>query len=91
LILRSPPSLGVIYLHQVALELFETDWAELIGTPSSVSAEPTAQPDRSSALSAALENGYVNGYEGWRKSFKGTRFKIMDATVFNVEAPSGSR
>lgn len=87
----SEPEPVFVYANQAALTLFEADWDELIGTPSSKSAEPVdaIQEDRSAALKAALENGYIDDYEGWRQSFKGTRFKISRATVFNVEAPGG--
>ena len=81
------------FVAQAALNLFETEWEQLIDTPSSRSAEPEKdiQEDRSTALAAALEKGFIDNYEGWRKSFKGNRVMIRDATLFNVEAPNGDR
>ncbi|KAL4515529.1 hypothetical protein Ndes2437B_g06964 [Nannochloris sp. 'desiccata'] len=80
-----------VYANQAALDLFEAEWDELIGTPSAKSAEPIddIQQDRSSILSKVLENGAVDNYQGKRISFKGTKFNILKATLFNVEAPSG--
>ena len=82
-----------VYANNAALELFETDWDSLIGTPSTKSAEPVTeiQDDRASALSQVLEKGFIDDYEGERISFKGTKFKISRSTVFNVDAPSGER
>ncbi|KAK2077084.1 hypothetical protein QBZ16_004718 [Prototheca wickerhamii] len=82
------------YGNQMALELFETDFEELAGTPSTRSADNevevmVVQADRSQALAAALEKGYITGYSGWRRSFQGTRFLIKDAILFNVMSPTG--
>lgn len=49
------------------------------------------QADRSQALAAALEKGYITGYSGWRRSFQGTRFLIKDAILFNVMSPTGRK
>lgn len=89
----SQPEPVFVYGNRAALQLFECEWAQLIGTPSSRSAEPVEpiQTDRSAALAAALEKGFIDDYEGWRTSFQGTRFRISGATVFNVEAPGGER
>ncbi len=82
-----------VYANQAALDLFEAEWDELIGTPSTKSAEPIddIQQDRSAVLNKVLEKGAVDDYTGNRISFKGTKFKILKATLFNVEAPSGDR
>ncbi|PRW20317.1 MEKHLA domain-containing isoform B [Chlorella sorokiniana] len=79
------------YGNQQALDLFECTWEELIGTESTQSAEDAAdvQEDRAAALARAKEQGFIDDYTGWRKSFKGTRFQIGRTTLFNVEAPSG--
>ena len=82
-----------VYANQAALDLFEADWDELIGTPSTKSAESVEdiQQDRSAALNKVLDKGFMDDYQGNRISFKGTKFKILKATLFNVEAPSGDR
>lgn len=88
---RSDPEPVFVYGNAAAQQLFECSWEELVGTPSRQSAEPKdeIQEDRSRALAAAAEKGVIDDYEGWRVSFKGTRFQIRRATLFNVEAPSG--
>ena len=71
------PEPAFTYGNAAALALFECSWAELVGSPSSRSAEPEAavQSERAALLARALEGGYVDDYEGWRVSFKGTRFR----------------
>lgn len=88
---EADPEPTFVYGNAAALELFECTWDELIGTPSSASASPEKeiQEDRSSLLEKATQDGYVDGYEGWRKSFKGNAFKISKSTVFNIESPNG--
>lgn len=85
------PEPTFVYGNSVALELFECTWDELIGTPSSKSAAPEKeiQEDRSSLLEAAKKDGFVDDYEGWRRSFTGKAFKISNSTVFNIESPNG--
>lgn len=89
----SEPDPLFVYGNKAALDLFECTWDELIGTPSKQSAENVdeIQQDRSQALAAALEKGFIDNYQGWRTSFKGNKFLISNATVFNIEAPSGAR
>jgi len=85
------PEPTFVYGNFVALDLFECTWDELIGTPSSKSAAPEKeiQEDRSSLLEAAKKDGFVDNYEGWRRSFTGKAFKISNSTVFNIESPNG--
>lgn len=88
-----PPGPVFVYANRAALDLFEAEWEELIGQPSTKSAEPIneIQDDRSSALAQVLEKGFMDNYQGNRISFKGTKFTITKATLFNVEAPSAER
>ncbi|GAB4816513.1 hypothetical protein N2152v2_003559 [Parachlorella kessleri] len=85
------PEPKFVYGNKAALELWECSWDELVGTPSRRSAEDKVeiQEDRQGLLDTADKKGFVDDYEGWRVSFTGRRFKIMRATLFNVEAPSG--
>lgn len=80
-----------VYANKSALSLFECEWSDIIGTPSRHSAAPDKeiQEDRSALLAKALENGFVDDYEGWRKSFKGKPFKVSNTTIFNIESPGG--
>ena len=45
------------------------------------------QADRGSLLEAALQKGFVDEVTDWRRSLKGTRFKLIDAVLFNVISP----
>lgn len=85
------PEPTFVYGNSMALNLFECTWDELIGTPSSKSAAPEKeiQEDRSSLLEEAKKDGFVDNYEGWRRSFTGKAFKISYSTVFNIESPNG--
>lgn len=47
-------------------------------------------PPTQTAPHSQPPQGYIDNYEGWRVSFKGRRFRIERATLFNVEAPSGA-
>ncbi|KAL4853718.1 hypothetical protein ACK3TF_005327 [Chlorella vulgaris] len=79
------------YANKTALQLFECSWDELVGKESTQSAEDVAevQDDRQAALERTLKSGYLDNYSGWRRSLKGTRFLVSNATLFNVEAPTG--
>ena len=90
----SEPEPLFVYANAKALDLFETDWEQFTGgIPSTRSADPEkeVQEERTALLNKVLEQGYCDDYQGWRRSFKGARFKISKATVFNVDSPSGQR
>ena len=36
-----------------------------------------------------MNGGVVEGVTGWRRSLKGKRFQIENATVFNISGPTG--
>jgi MEKHLA domain len=42
-------------------------------------------------LAAAKKQGFYEHYSGRRVGFKGSRFTIQEATLFNVSAPTGAR
>jgi hypothetical protein len=85
------------YANRAALTLFEGAWDDVVGMPSRLSADdsPEAQADRDRLLQAAAQGGaekgkgIVRNYSGWRRSLKGARFLIRDATLFNVSDLSG--
>lgn len=89
----SEPEPVFVYGNNAALNLFECTWEELIGTPSSKSADPNKeiQSERSELLAQVLDKGHIDGYTGWRRTFQGKSFRITDATVFNVSSPPGER
>ncbi|GIL43019.1 hypothetical protein Vafri_826 [Volvox africanus] len=82
-----------IYGNRAALEVFETTWDELLQTPSRKSAadDPNAQKDRNGLLDKAAETGVVSGFEVWRVSKSGRRFKIKDGTLFNIMDREGNK
>ncbi|KAG2448270.1 hypothetical protein HYH02_006854 [Chlamydomonas schloesseri] len=82
-----------IYGNRAALDLFEKSWDELLEMPSRLSApvEDSAQTDRNGLLEQAAKAGHVSGYEAWRVSASGRRFKIKDVTLFNLMDRSGTK
>lgn len=70
----APPALII----SAALDLFEKSWDDLLKMPSRLSApvDESAQTDRDGLLEKAAKTGYVTGYEAWRVSSTGRRFKI---------------
>ncbi len=72
------------YANRTALELFEMSWSELIGLPSRQSAEPVARAERERLLARVAASGYIADYAGVRIARTGRRFRIRDATVWNL-------
>jgi len=70
--------------NQVALDLFEVSFNELIKMPSRLSAEPLLQEEREKLIQRVKEHGYTDHYQGIRISSSGKRFYIPKATVWNV-------
>lgn len=77
------------YANQTALELFEYSWDELIGKPSSASAEPVHRDERRKLLDEVGKHGFIENYSGIRISKNGRRFRIKNATVFNLSDDAG--
>ncbi len=77
------------YGNEAALRLWEMNSATLIATPSRLTAEPMLQEARERALQETARKGYVSGYEGVRISAQGRRFRIHDATIWNVTDATG--
>ncbi|MGA1540808.1 MAG: MEKHLA domain-containing protein [Chthoniobacterales bacterium] len=72
------------YANRTALELFEYSWDELIGQPSSASAEPVHRDERRLLLDEVGRKGFIENYSGIRIGKNGRRFRIKKATVFNL-------
>lgn len=77
------------FANQAALALFETTLPELLGQPSSSSAEPMHQPERQAFLETVARHGFLHDYSGIRISRCGRRFRIHRATVFNLLDENG--
>ena len=72
------------YANRAALQLFEYSWDELMGKPSSASAEPVHRDERRKLLDEVGKHGFLENYSGIRISKNGRRFRIKKATVFNL-------
>ena len=86
-----PPGSDLLfnYANRTALTLFEYQWEELIGQPSSTSAEPVHRDERRRLLDEVSRHGFIENYSGIRISKNGRRFRINHATVFNLLDPDG--
>lgn len=78
------------YANRTALELFEYSWDELVGKPSSASAEALHRDERRRLLDEVGKHGFIKNYSGIRISKNGRRFRIEEATVFNLSDDAGT-
>lgn len=77
------------YANRSALALFELPLADFLALPSRLSAEPLLQQDRERLLQQVARQGYIDGYEGIRISGRGKRFRIRNATIWNLLDETG--
>lgn len=85
---EDPPTF--IYANATALSLFGYTAAKLIGMPSHRSAEPEERKERAAMLAQLEAEDIVTGYSGIRVAGNGTRFRIVDAEIWNVRDRSGT-
>jgi len=78
------------YANLKAMELFEMDWAAITSLPSRLSAEAINQEERASLLLRVSEHGFIDDYNGIRISSSGKRFRIKNATVWNLIYADGA-
>lgn len=78
------------YANHTAQQLFEMDWHTFIQLPSRLSAEAVVQQERDALLRRVSDNGYIDDYSGVRISSRGRRFRIEDATVWNLIDAAGN-
>lgn len=76
--------------NKKALELFELDWETFTKLPSKESAEPLHRSEREDLLRRVSENGFIDDYQGIRIASTGRRFRIHQATVWNLLDASGN-
>ncbi len=74
----------LVYGNQKALDLWELPWGKFIRTLARKTAEPMEQEDRDRFLAEVRKNGFVTDYSGIRISSTGRRFRIRQATVWNL-------
>lgn len=72
------------YGNLTALKLFELDWSSFTHLPSRKSAEPVNRAERERLLARVTRDGFIDDYNGIRISASGRRFRIKEATVWNV-------
>jgi hypothetical protein len=77
------------YGNAAALTLWEMTWEELTRTPSRLTAEAPLREERARLLAAVTERGFIDDYSGVRISKSGRRFRISQATVWNLVTDRG--
>jgi hypothetical protein len=79
------------YGNRCALELFAMNWHEFTQTPSRLTAEEPNQAERERLLTSVTEKGFIDDYSGVRITADGRRFRIHQATVWNVHDDTGKK
>ena len=77
------------YGNETALKLWEMTWAKLTLTPSRLTAEAPNREERARLLAAVTAHGFIDDYSGIRISQTGRRFRIAQATVWNLLSGRG--
>ena len=72
------------YGNQTAQTLWAMTWAEMTRTPSRLTAEAPNREERARLLAAVTAQGYIDDYSGIRIAKTGRRFRIEQATVWNL-------
>lgn len=72
------------YGNQMALQVFEMDFATFTRLPSRFSAEPVNREERAWLLARVSRDGFIDDYAGVRISASGKRFRIEHAVVWNL-------
>lgn len=78
------------YGNAAALALWEMSWDDLTRTPSRLTAEAPERGERARLLAAVTTHGFIDDYSGVRISRTGRRFRIAQATVWNLVTPDGT-
>lgn len=73
-----------IYGNKAAQRLFEYAWTELVALPSRLSAEAPERGERQRFLEQVAQHGFIDGYSGVRITKSGKRFRIENATVWQL-------
>ena len=77
------------YGNAAALALWEMPWPELTRTPSHLTAEAPNREERARLLETVKTRGFIDDYSGVRISKTGRRFRIAQATVWNLVSSDG--
>ena len=77
------------YGNHAALRLWEMDWDEFTRTPSRLTAEAPERAERERLLTTVTQHGFIDDYSGIRISKSSRRFRIFQATVWNLITETG--
>ncbi|MCC7250314.1 MEKHLA domain-containing protein [Hyphomicrobium sp.] len=75
--------------NRTALALFEMDFGTFTRLPSRLSAEPMLRDERARLLERVTRDGLIEDYAGVRISATGKRFRISNASVWNLAHATG--
>lgn len=78
------------FANRIALDLFEMDFQTFTRLPSRFSAEPLLREERADLLERVTRNGIIEDYAGVRISATGKRFRIANASVWNLTDAAGA-
>ena len=78
------------YANKAALDLFGMTWDEFTSLPSRQSAETPDRAERARLLAEVTSKGFIGNYAGVRISKSGRRFRIVNATVWNLADADGT-
>ena len=78
------------YGNAAALALWELSWVEFTRTPSRFTAEAPNREERARLLAMVTAQGFIDDYSGVRISKNGRRFRIAQATVWNLLTREGN-
>lgn len=83
------PGPRLIYANAAALRLWHRSWADQIGLPSRLTAEPQERAGRAQMLHTALEQHAIRGYCGVRIDSQGRRFQLRNARLWTLRDAAG--
>jgi hypothetical protein len=78
------------YGNAMALALFELPFDRFTRLPSRLSAEPMHRDERARLLDRVARDNFIDDYAGIRVSSTGRRFRIAQATVWNLIDAAGT-
>ncbi|KAJ3316308.1 hypothetical protein HDU76_001902 [Blyttiomyces sp. JEL0837] len=78
------------FANKQALSLFSYPPSTFLQTPSRLSAPPTSRESREQFMKSVAEKGFIQDYQGIRVRSDGSRFKLLDARVWNVLDETGN-
>jgi len=78
------------FANRAALCRFECGVEQLVGRPSRFSAEAPLRAERQALLERVSRDGFIRDYAGVRIAADGRRFRIEQATVWNLVDGAGA-